>query len=183
YRYPMIMITLGQIGIFLTFPILPYFLEQLGAPPKILSSITGLAIGLSSIFNIVFAPIWGRWSDKYSVVKLLKSSSLILTITFFLHSISISYFLVLALRALVGLSIAGLVPILYSHLGKIGDTEKIGVIMGFASSATLFGSLVAFLGSALISPLMSMNWLFVLSAGILSITFFLSKRIQQGSEK
>ncbi len=183
YRYPMIMITLGQIGIFLTFPILPYFLEQLGAPPKILSSITGLVIGLSSIFNIIFAPIWGRWSDKHSVVKLLKRSSLILTVAFFLHSFAFSYYLILVLRALVGLSIAGLVPILYSHLGKIGDREKIGVIMGFASSATLFGSLVAFLGSALISPLMNLNWLFVLSAGILSITFLLTKKIEQGSAR
>lgn len=181
YRYPMVMITLGQIGIFLTFPILPYFLEQLGAPTKILSSITGIVIGVSSIFNIIFAPIWGRWSDKFSAVNLVKRSSLILSFTFLLHSFVSSYLLVLFLRVLVGLSVAGLIPILYSHLGKIGEMEKLGAIMGFASSATLFGSLIAFLGSALISPVIKLHWLFVLSSGILLITFILSNKIEQDS--
>lgn len=176
YRNALIMIVLGQVGIFLTFPILPYYLEQLSAPKDLLSSMTGLAIGLTSIFNIIFAPIWGRWADRIEITNLLKKSVIILSAGMFLHSIAFNYLFIFPLRIVIGISIAGLVPLLYSYLGKIAEPERIGSVMGFASSATLFGSLLAYLGSAFIAPNIELNWLFVMSSGILfSIFFFIKK--------
>lgn len=183
YLYPLFIIVLGQVGIFLTYPVLPYYLEQLSAPKEILNSVTGAAIGLTSVFNIVFAPFWGKWADKYPITKLLLRSSLMLSIAFLLHSIAFNYIVILPLRALVGISIAGVVPLLYSYLGKVGDPEKIGSIMGFASSATLFGSLIAFLGSAFIAPILDLKWLFVISGLLLLQIYLLVKRIERHSEK
>jgi DHA1 family multidrug resistance protein-like MFS transporter len=176
YRNILIMIILGQIGIFFSFPMLSYYLEQLKAPSSILSSLTGLAIGITSLFNIIFAPIWGRLADKFPISSLLKKSVLILSSGMLLHSIAIHYLMILPLRAVVGISIAGLVPLLYSYLGKISEPERIGTIMGFASSATLFGSLLAYLGSAFIAPIIELKWVFVISGGILLSNYFLIKK-------
>ncbi|MCX7909562.1 MAG: MFS transporter [Ignavibacteria bacterium] len=181
YRYPLIMILLSQIGIFYSFPILPYFLEGLNTPKEILSTVTGIVVGLTSIFNIIFAPIWGKWSDKYPIFSLMRKSTIILCIALFLHFFATYYVFVFPLRVLVGISIAGTIPLLYSYLGKIAEPERVGSIMGFASSATLFGSLVAFLGSALISPIIELKWMFVMSGLILLLVFFLTNKIEYNS--
>ncbi|ROL57749.1 MFS transporter [Bacteroidetes/Chlorobi group bacterium Naka2016] len=183
YRNALIMIVIGQVGIFLTFPIIPYYLEQLNVPKEIISSATGIAIGITSAFNIIFAPIWGRWADKTPITRLLKRSVIILSIGMFLHSIAFNYLLIYPIRIVLGISIAGLVPLLYSYLGKIAEPERIGSIMGFASSATLFGSLLAYLGSAFVAPLIELEWLFVISSGILLSILFFIKSNSKDSEK
>ncbi len=173
YGVPMLIIILGQIGIFLTFPILPYYLELLNAPKSFLSSLTGIMVGLSGFFNILFAPIWGRWSDRKPIQRLIRIASLALGLAMLLHSV-VGYFLLLfPLRIAVGIFIAGLVPTMYSHLGKIIDNGKVGSIMGFASSASLFGSLLAFLGSAMLSSNLDLHWGFVVSGAILISIYLL----------
>lgn len=176
-RYPMIMIILGQIGIFLTFPLMPFYLEYLGAPKAILSTLTGIVVGVAGVFNIVFAPIWGKWSDRKEIGNLIRKSSLILSLAMFLHAVAFNYLLIIPLRVVVGICLAGLVPLLYTYLGKIVDPEKVGSIMGFASSANLFGSLLAFLGTALISPNLSLPLNFVISSAVLLIVFAFTPKL------
>lgn len=176
-RYPMIMIILGQIGIFMTFPLMPFYLEYLGAPKGILSTLTGIVVGVAGVFNIVFAPIWGKWSDRKEIGNLIRKSSLILSLAMFLHAVAFNYLLIIPLRVVVGICLAGLVPLLYTYLGKIVDPEKVGSIMGFASSANLFGSLLAFLGTALISPNLSLPLNFVISSAVLLIVFAFTPKL------
>ena len=176
-RYPMIMIILGQIGIFMTFPLMPFYLEYLGAPKTILSTLTGIVVGVAGVFNIVFAPIWGKWSDRKEIGNLIRKSSLILSLAMFLHAVAFNYLLIIPLRVVVGICLAGLVPLLYTYLGKIVDPEKVGSIMGFASSANLFGSLLAFLGTALISPNLSLPLNFVISSAVLLIVFAFTPKL------
>jgi DHA1 family multidrug resistance protein-like MFS transporter len=176
-RYPMIMIILGQIGIFMTFPLMPFYLEYLGAPKAILSTLTGIVVGVAGVFNIVFAPIWGKWSDRKEIGNLIRKSSLILSLAMFLHAVAFNYLLIIPLRVVVGICLAGLVPLLYTYLGKIVDPEKVGSIMGFASSANLFGSLLAFLGTALISPNLSLPLNFVISSAVLLIVFAFTPKL------
>jgi DHA1 family multidrug resistance protein-like MFS transporter len=176
-RYPMIMIILGQIGIFMTFPLMPFYLEYLGAPKAILSTLTGIVVGVAGVFNIVFAPIWGKWSDRKEIGNLIRKSSLILSLAMFLHAVAFNYLLIIPLRVVVGICLAGLVPLLYTYLGKIVDPEKVGSIMGFASSANLFGSLLAFLGTALISPNLSLPLNFVISSAVLLIVFVFTPKL------
>lgn len=183
YKYTLLLIILGQVGIFLTFPILPYYIEQLKAPKEMLSSMTGIAIGLTSVFNIIFAPIWGRWADTYPIHKLLRKSTLILGSALLLHAVAFNYIFLFPLRIILGISIAGLVPLLYSFLGKVSDSERIGSIMGFASSANLFGSLIAYLGSSFIAPNLDLHWLFVISGILLFVANFFVKTIEQSFVK
>ena len=178
-RYPMVMIILGQIGIFLTFPLMPFYLEYLGAPKTILSTLTGIVVGVAGVFNIVFAPIWGKWSDRKEIGNLIRKSSLILSLVMFLHAVAFNYLLIIPLRVVVGICLAGLVPLLYTYLGKIVDPEKVGSIMGFASSANLFGSLLAFLGTALISPNLSLPLNFVISSAVLLIVFAFTPKLSR----
>lgn len=163
----MIMIVSAQVGIFLSYPILPYFVEILDAPKSYISTISGILVGISGIFNIIFAPFWGKLSDKRNPGKIIRFSTIVISFFFILHSIIPSYIYLFPLRIGIGMFIAGIVPILYAHIGKIAPTDKVGSIMGFASSANLLGLLFAFLGSSLISPNFELRWLFLASGGIL----------------
>lgn len=183
YRYPMIMIVFAQVGIFMTFPLIPFYLEYLGAPRSYLSSLTGIMVGISGVFNIIFAPLWGRWSDRKNIANLIRKASLILALVMLLHSIAINYLLLFPLRIVLGMSIAGLVPLLYTYLGKGAKPEKIGSIMGIASSANLFGSLLAFLGTALISSNINLSLSFAISGIVLIVVFFLASTFGRNSVK
>lgn len=183
YRYPMIMIVFTQVGIFMTFPLIPFYLEYLGAPRSYLSSLTGVMVGISGVFNIIFAPLWARWSDRKNISNLIRKASLILALVMLLHSIAFNYLLLFPLRIVLGMSIAGLVPLLYTYLGKAAKQEKIGSIMGFASSANLFGSLLAFLGTALISSNINLPLSFVISGIVLLVVFLLTNTFGRNSVK
>lgn len=165
----MLMIVSAQIGIFLTYPILPYYVETLNAPTTYLSTITGILLGLSGIFNIIFAPFWGKASDKGDPSKIIRFSFVGLGILFFLHSIVDSYIYLFPLRVGIGFLIAGAVPVLYSFIGKISPVDKVGSIIGLASSANLLGLLLAFLGNSFISPNLNLRLIFVISGGILML--------------
>ncbi|MGQ9819898.1 MAG: MFS transporter [Candidatus Kapaibacteriales bacterium] len=174
---PMIMIVFAQIGIFLPYPILPYYVEILNAPKSYISTISGLLVGISGILNIIFAPFWGRQSDLHGPSKILRISSFGISLLFFLHSIIPSYIYLFPLRIGIGILIAGIVPVLYTHIGKIAPEDKVGGVMGFASSANLLGLLFAFLGSSLISSNFDLRCLFLISGGILIL--LLLHRIKQ----
>lgn len=164
---PMIMIVSAQIGIFLSYPILPYFVEILDAPKSYISTISGILVGISGIFNIIFAPFWGKLSDKRNIGKIISFSTKGISVFFILHSIIPSYIYLFPLRIGIGIFIAGIVPVLYSNIGKIAPKNKVGSIMGFTSSANLLGLLFAYLASSLISSNFDLRCLFLISGGIL----------------
>lgn len=166
---PMIMIISAQIGIFLSYPILPYFVEILDAPKLYISTISGVLVGITGIFNFIFAPFWGKLSDKRNPGKIIRFSTIGISLFFIIHSVIPTYIYLFPLRVGIGIFIAGIVPVLYAHIGKIATTDKVGSIMGFASSANLLGMLLAFLGSSLISSNFDIRWLFLISGGILII--------------
>ncbi|MCX7880392.1 MAG: MFS transporter [Ignavibacteria bacterium] len=181
YISPLTMIFLAQVGIYLSFPILPYYIENLFAPKEYISTLTGLAVGLVGFLNVLFAPLWGKWLDKTNANYLLKKASIVLGCATLLHSVVPSHWFIYPLRAIMGMSLAGIIPVLYSYLGKQTPSEKIGSIMGLASASTLMGSLFAYLSNAILAPIMDLHWLFIISSGFLFSVYFLSKQIEKNS--
>ena len=139
------LIIISQAGIFFTNPIFPFFVEKIGCPPAILSTITGVLVGIIGVFNIFFAPRWGRITDKKDYRKVLGVCSLISGLALGLQFFATYYLYLIPFRVVAGIFISGIIPPLYSGLNKQAPDKYKGSIMGFASSATLFGSLFAYL--------------------------------------
>jgi len=164
--YLLLLIVLSQAGIQFTNPIFPYFISQLGAPREFLSTITGLLLGVVGLMSIFFAPMWGRRNDKKDYHKTLFISTGIIGIAALLHVVVPNYLYLFPLRIIIGIFFAAVIPTLYSALNKTSTNENKGSIMGLASSANLFGSLIAFLSCGVVSSAFGMDTSFVV-AGLL----------------
>jgi MFS family permease len=167
------LIIITQAGIFFTSPIFPYFVESIHAPKLYLSTITGLLIAVVGLFNIIFAPRWGRRNDIKDYRKTLKVASLVSGTALGAQILIPHYLLLFPLRVVIGIFSAALVPTIFSAISKRLPKEKAGGVMGIASSATIFGSMSAFLLCGITASNLGMVWCFVISGLLLiSVAFF-----------
>lgn len=163
----MILVVFTQAGLIFTNPVFPYYVEELGAPEKYLSSITGILIGTIGFLSIFFAPVWGRRNDKKDFRKTLKIASSIIGTAFILHIFMPNFWAVFPLRAVIGIFFPAMIPTLYSALSKRAPRENRGGIMGLASSSTLLGSLIAYLTCGIVSSKFGIAWAFIISGALL----------------
>lgn len=169
-RNIMLMIILSQAGILFANPIMPYFLEYLQAPKPYLSTITGIFVGIVGFFSIIFAPRWGRRNDRKAYQKTILMSTLIIGVVLLLHAFVPHYLYLLPLRIILGIFMAAVVPTLYTALSKRAPEDKIGGIMGIASSAMLFGALISYLLCGALSNTLGFSGTFLLSAALVFIS-------------
>jgi DHA1 family multidrug resistance protein-like MFS transporter len=164
-----------QIGFYITNPVFAYFIEHLHAPAKYLSTITGTMVGIVGVFYVIFSPRWGKANDKADFRKILFYAILISGILQLLHSIMPEYYYIYPLRVGLGIISSAVIPTLYSSLNKQIPEENKGGIMGFASSANIFGTLIGYLMSSAIAPFVEINLIFVISGVILVFSAILVK--------
>ncbi|HRP01438.1 MAG TPA: MFS transporter [Candidatus Kapabacteria bacterium] len=181
----LVLIIISQAGIQYTNPIFPYFISKLGAPKELLSTITGLLVGIVGLFSVIFAPYWGKRNDKKDYLKTIYVSTGIIGIAAILHIVVTNYIYLFPLRIIIGIFFAAVIPTLYSALNKMVSNEHIGSIMGWASSANLIGSLIAFLACGFISSWLGLESAFIISGVLLLIVSILAKiyKIKQNKVK
>jgi DHA1 family multidrug resistance protein-like MFS transporter len=164
-----ILIIICQAGFQFTNPIFPFFVESKGAPQEYISSITGILIGTVGFFSAIFAPKWGRRSDKKDFHKTVRIASIIIGTAILLHIFMPVYYYLLPLRVIIGIFFAAMIPTLFSALSKRAPVENRGGLMGLASSATLLGSMSSFLLCGVVSSNFGMNSAFILAATLLFV--------------
>lgn len=182
----LVLIILSQAGIQFTNPIFPYFVDQLGAPKEMLSSITGMLVGIVGLFSVFFAPFWGRRNDKKDYRKTIFVSTGIIGVAGILHVVVPNYLYLFPLRIIIGIFFAAVIPTLYAALNKLGTEENKGGLMGIASSANLIGSLIAFISCGFISSWLGLESVFLISGLLLITVSLLAKFInfnQQNSKE
>lgn len=174
--YLMIFIITSQAGIQFTAPIFPFFVETLDAPVAYLSTITGLLIGVTGVFSIIFTPQWGRRNDRKDYRKTLKVSSLVVGIATILQLFVTHYLLLFPLRIVIGIFLGAIVPTLYTAINKRCEHDNIGGIMGIASSANLLGALISFLSVSIIASSFGNAVCFII-AGVLLLSINIMMKI------
>lgn len=175
FRKLLFLVVLVQMGVQFTIPVFAYFVETLEAPNNLIATVTGSLFGIVAIFNISFASTWGKRNDNKVWQKTLRVSSLIVAFMFILHIVVPSYQYLFPIRAIIGIFYAALIPTLYSALSKRAPSERKGGIMGLASGANLFGSLLSFLFSGVVASILGIEFTFVISFILLLLVAFLAK--------
>jgi DHA1 family multidrug resistance protein-like MFS transporter len=159
----MISILLIQAAIMMSQPIFALFIEQKAGDSKYLSTLTGALFGITGIFSVISSPWWGKRNDIKNIKKNLIIAVSCAGLAFSLHSIITDPYQLIPIRAFLGLSIGGIVPVLYAYINKnISDERKSG-IMGIASSFTLLGNLIGPLLCTLLTYKVSIDYIFVIT--------------------
>ncbi len=116
-----------SIGYGVVLPLLPYLIERLlgtGGDAAQVSRSTGLLTGLYMLSLFLFAPIWGRMSDRYGrrtvlLVGLIGFGATMLTFAF-IENLTAVY----VERFLSGMFAAAVTPVALAAIGDLAATEE-----------------------------------------------------------
>lgn len=159
---------LVMVGFGIIIPVLPFFAEKVGASPAQL----GMLMAVYSLMQLIFAPVWGRISDRIGRKPVMLIGIAGLAISFFLMAISDQLWMLFAARIIGGLLSSANMPTTMAYVADITTPENRGKGMGIIGAAVGLGFIF---GPAIggVFAKTSLNTPFYL-AGISSvITFFL----------
>lgn len=116
-----------SIGFGVVVPLLPFLIERLLGPSGDavqVSRSTGLLTGLYMLSLFLFAPVWGRLSDRYGrriilLIGLIGFSATMLTFAF-IENVTAIY----AERFLSGMFAAAVTPVALAVIGDLATTEQ-----------------------------------------------------------
>lgn len=176
-RVLLAMILLSQIAIVLPSPIFPYYLEELGAPTSILSTLAGIVVSIVGVTTIISAPWWGRRGDVQGFGPTILVAGSIIVVGMLVQSVVPSYGWLIPLRACIGLASGAMLPMMYGELTRNTPAGSTGGIMGLASSAALIGNLIGPLVCSMIASSIELEWIFVTSSAVMASVVWSSRTV------
>jgi DHA1 family tetracycline resistance protein-like MFS transporter len=133
-RSPLIVIFLtvflDLLGFGIIIPILPYYAEHFGATPSVIT----LIMSSYSLMQFIFAPVWGRLSDRVGRRPIILLSLGVSTFGYCLLGFADSLVLVFAARILAGIGNANL-PTAQAYIADVTRPEERARGMGLVGMA------------------------------------------------
>lgn len=168
-RLIVLMIVLVQISIAFNQPLFALYAETLHIDKRFIASIAGLLYGTMGVFTMIGSPMWGKFNEKYSFNRSLSIAASIAGLSYSLHFFIYNPYLLAFVRAILGLSLGGLLPVLYTLVSLNSPIERRGGIMGIASSAQILGNLLGPSLSGLTASQIGIRPVFIISGIILFV--------------
>jgi DHA1 family multidrug resistance protein-like MFS transporter len=155
-----------MIGFGITLPVLPFYVGRLAlaadaSQPSIVLHVT-LLTGIYALMQLVFAPVWGRWSDRIGRRPLILVGIAGYVIAQVMFGLSTSLWLLYAARVLGGMLSSATLPVSAAYVVDMTTKEERGRGMAWLGSAASLGVVV---GPALGALLSRRDWHFYWSAG------------------
>lgn len=180
---------LVMVGFGIIIPVLPFYAENIGASPTQL----GFLMAVYSLMQLLFAPMWGRISDRIGRKPVIMIGILGLSLSFFLMGVSSSLWMLFFARIIGGILSSANMPTVMAYVADITSPEDRGKGMGIVGAATGLGFVFGpAIGGVFSKISLSMPFY---TAGVTSLlTFFLvwfllkesltkENRVQQNKQK
>ncbi|MED3623633.1 MFS transporter [Neobacillus thermocopriae] len=126
---------LVMVGFGIIIPVLPFYAEEIGANPTEL----GLLMAVYSLMQLIFAPYWGRLSDRIGRKPVLMIGIGGLALSFFIQAISTELWMLFVARILGGLLSSANMPTAMAYVADITTEENRGKGMGIVGAAVGLG--------------------------------------------
>jgi multidrug resistance protein len=136
-----------MIGLTMIVPILPYYATDFGAS----ASTVGVLISAFSLAQLVVAPVWGRFSDRYGRRPAILAGLLITAVAYVVFGLAGSVLVLLVSRIVQGLG-GGTIGVVQAYVADASAPEQRTKSLGWLSAVTSLGAVAgpAF-GSAMIA--------------------------------
>lgn len=158
---------LVMVGFGIIIPVMPFYAEELGASPTQL----GLLMAVYSFMQLLFAPIWGRISDKIGRKPVIMIGILGLALSFFLMAWATELWMLFAARIIGGLLSSANMPTVMAYVADITSEEDRGKGMGIIGASVGLGFIFGPAIGGIFSEA-SLHIPFYLAGGSSLITFF-----------
>ena len=143
-----------MIGLGITMPVLPFYVERLalaeGATGQSVVINVGLLTGVYALMQLIFAPLWGRWSDRIGRRPLILIGIAGYVIAQVLFGLATSLWLLYAARILGGVLSSATLPVSAAYVADmttqkersrgmawLGTAVSLGVVVGVALGGLL----------------------------------------------
>ncbi|MDR4947441.1 MFS transporter [Neobacillus cucumis] len=173
---------LVMVGFGIIIPVLPFYAQEIGANPTEL----GLLMGVYSLMQLIFAPVWGQISDRIGRKPVMMLGIAGLAISFFIQAISTQLWMLFVARILGGILSSANMPTAMAYVADITTDENRSKGMGIVGAATGLGFVFGPAIGGIFSKI-SLNMPFYLASGSSFITLFivlilLKESKQKGNE-
>jgi DHA1 family multidrug resistance protein-like MFS transporter len=158
---------LVMVGFGIIIPVLPFLAEEVGGTPTQL----GFLMAIYSLMQLIFAPIWGKISDRIGRKPVMLIGILGLALSFFIMAAADSLWVMFVARIIGGILSSANMPTTMAYVADITTEEDRGKGMGIIGAATGLGFIFGPAIGGILSK-SSLNTPFLI-AGILSTFTFL----------
>ncbi|WP_077620509.1 MFS transporter [Bacillus sinesaloumensis] len=123
------------VGFGIIIPVIPFYAEDLGASPTEL----GFLMAVYSLMQFLFAPMWGRVSDRIGRKPVIMIGIFGLALSFFLMALSTELWMLFAARIIGGFLSAATMPTVMAYAADITTPENRGKGMGVIGASIGLG--------------------------------------------
>ncbi|MCP3741611.1 MFS transporter [Rossellomorea sp. BNER] len=127
-----------MVGIGLVIPILPFYVEKFNANAQVL----GALVAVFAFMQFLFAPVWGRLSDKIGRKPLITIGLIGFAIAEFIFAFALGLWMLFVSRILAGIFGSALMPTAMAYVSDVTEPEKRGQGMGFLGAAMGLGIVI-----------------------------------------
>lgn len=124
-----------MVGFGIIIPVMPFYAKEMGASPTEL----GFLMAIYSFMQLLFAPMWGRVSDRIGRKPVMMIGILGLSISFLLMAISTELWMLFVARVIGGILSSANMPTAMAYVADITTEEDRGKGMGIIGAATGLG--------------------------------------------
>ena len=124
-----------MVGFGIIIPVLPFYAEKIGASPTQL----GLLMAVYSLMQLIFAPMWGRVSDRIGRKPVMMIGIAGLSLSFFMMGMANNLWMLFAARIIGGLLSSANMPTTMAYVADITSEENRGKGMGIIGAAVGLG--------------------------------------------
>jgi DHA1 family multidrug resistance protein-like MFS transporter len=127
----------SMTGFGVIMPILPYYAENMGATATHLGLLTGMYAGM----QFLFAPVWGRISDRWGRKPVMLLGLFGFALTFAGFGLSTELWMMFVSRAISGLITSATMPTVMAYIADTTDHQSRGSGMSLLGSAMGLGAI------------------------------------------
>jgi len=156
----------SMAGISMTMPIFPLYVEDLCGPgldPKV---ITGIGFATVAGFTLLASTMLGKLASLVGLKLILVGSLVLAAIALVLHPLASGLPSMLVLRAVLGISTAGIGPVLHAMISRAAPAGMRGGITGLGNSAMILGFFVGPIAGGWLAAAVGIEVVFRVAAGL-----------------
>lgn len=137
-----------QIAVMASWPMLALFVEELGVERQAIATMTGVVVFAQGLPSMLLATTWVRLVPRFGLARVLAASLVLSGVTNVAVGFAPTMEIVLALRALSGVAMAGFIPLSFQWLNGYAPPHARGRMAGISSTAMMVGNVLgSFVGS------------------------------------
>jgi DHA1 family multidrug resistance protein-like MFS transporter len=127
-----------MLGYGMIIPILPFYIENLGAGGTEL----GLLVATYAVMRLIFGPLWGSLSDRLGRKPVLMVGVFGYGVTMILFGLATQLWMLFLFRALSGILSSATAPTTMAYVSDSTSGEERGAGMGFLGAALGIGTII-----------------------------------------